>query len=122
MGKAYSKTHMFLTNIGTGTTTLGTPTDVSGLSTVGFQIIGLNTGTVQWEANITSGDLAGSTTTWIAVRATNQNSGTAGTTASGDGIYTMDTRGYVAVQAHLTTLSIVNNGRLDVYGFIQAEV
>ena len=120
--KAYSKSHMFQTNIGTGTVAVGTPTDVSGLSYVGFQVIGLNTGTVQWEANITSGDLFGATTTWIAVRATNQNSGTAGTTASGDGIFSMDTRGYVSVRANITTLSIVNNGRLDVYGYIQGEI
>lgn len=122
MGKVYAKTHIFQTAITTGTTAVGTPADVTGLSYAGFQVIGISTGSIQFEANITSGESVGSTTTWVAVRATNQNSGTAATTATADGIYTMDVRGMVAIRANVTTLSIVNNARLDVYGFMQGEI
>ena len=121
MGKAFSSTHQFQTNIATATSAVGTPLNVQGYSVVGFQIIGLNTGTVQWEGNITSGESVGSTTTWVAIRATSLNSGTAATTASADGIFQLDCRGLVAVRARVTTLSFVNNGRLDVYGYAQAE-
>ena len=121
MGKAYSMTHRFQTAITTGTTAVGTPINVQGFSIVGFQIIGLATGTVQWEGNVTSGESVGSTTTWVAIRATDLNTGTLATTASGDGISQADVRGVVAVRARVTTLSRVNNGQLDVYGFAQAE-
>ena len=122
MGKVYAKTHIFQSAITTGTTAVGTPADVSGLSYAGFQVIGLSTGTVQFEGNITSGESVGSTTTWVAIRATDQNSGTAGTTAAADGIYTMDVRGIVAIRARITTVSIVKDGRVDVYGFMQGEI
>ena len=121
MGKAFSKSHVFQTAITTGNTAVGTPLHVQGFCIVGFQIIGLATGTVQWEANVTSGESVGSTQTWVAVRATDLNTGTLATTASGDGISQFDCRGVAAVRARVTTLSRVNDARLDVYGFAQAE-
>ena len=121
MGKAYSMTHRFQTNVTTGTTPVGTPINVQGMSIVSFQVIGLATGTVQWEGNVTSGESVGSTTTWVAIRATDLNTGTLATTAAVDGISQADIRGVVAVRARVTTLSRVNDARLDVYGYAQAD-
>lgn len=108
----------FMTNVGTGSTVVGSPTWVNGYSVCAFQIKGLNTGTVQWEATLA---MEPTTTTWIAVRATDINTGTAATTATADGISTLDVRAFAAVRPRVTTLSIVNDGRLDVYGWLQAE-
>jgi hypothetical protein len=121
MGKAYCGTYLFQTNVATATTGGGTPLNCEGLSMVCFQPIGIKTGTVQFEATLNQDATTPATTTWIAVRATNANSGTAGTTATADGLYTLDVRGFVACRARVTTLSQVNDGRLDVVGFYQAE-
>ena len=121
MAKALCDNFLAQGIVTTGTTPVGTPTNVEGYDVVGFQIIGLATGTVQWEANVTSGESVGSTQTWVAVRATDLNTGTLATTASGDGISQFDCRGVAAVRARVTTLSRVNDARLDVYGFAQAE-
>ena len=119
MGFAKRKTHAFMTNVATGSTVVGSPTYVEGYSVVGFQVIGLNTGTVQFEATLS---MEPTTTTWVATRATNVNDGVAGTTAAADGLFTMDVRAFAAVRTRVTTLSIVNASRLDVYGVLQAEV
>jgi hypothetical protein len=113
------RTHTFLSNVAAGTTPVPTPLSTEGYEVVAFQVVGLSTGTVQWEATLA---MEPTTTTWIAVRATDANTGTAATTAAADGISTLDVRGFSAVRARATTVSIVNNGRLDVYGLAQAGV
>ena len=112
------RSHQFLTNVATGTTPVPTPFMNEGYSTMSFQVVGLGTGTVQWEATL---GLEPTTVTWVAVRATDANTGVAATTAAADGMSTLDIRSFAGVRARVTTLSIVNNGRLDVYGFGQAE-
>jgi hypothetical protein len=118
MALAQRKTHVFMSNVATGSTVVGSPTVVDGYSVVGFQIVGLNTGTIQFEATLA---MEPSTTTWVAVRAIDANAGSGATTATADGLYTLDVRGFTAVRPRALTLSIVNNGRLDVFGLLQAE-
>ena len=117
-GVARSDSHTFLAAVTTGTTPVPTAMNVRGYSIASFQVVGLNTGTVQWEATLNS---EATTTTWVAVRATDANSGSAATTATADGLSTLDVRGFAFVRARVTTLSFVNNGQLDVYGFRQTE-
>ena len=119
MAKALCDNFLAQGIVTTGTTPVGTPTNVEGYDVVGFQIIGLATGTVQWEATLAT---QASTVTWVAVRATNVNDGVAGTTGAADGVFTLDCRGFIAVRARVTTLSRVNDGQLDVWGFRQAGV
>ena len=80
----------------TGTTAVGTPTNVEGYTLVGFQIVGLTVGTIQFEATLSQEP---TTVTWVAVRATNANDGVAGTTAAADGLFTLDVRAFAAVRA-----------------------
>ena len=118
MGVAYCQTFKFQDAVTTGTTPLGSILSVRGLRWVGFQVVGLNTGTVQFEATLAEDP---TTTTWVAVRVTPLNTGTVATTAGADGLFVFDAAGCLAVRTQITTLSIVNNGELNVYGFAQAE-
>ena len=103
----------------TGTTPVGTPTNVEGYTLVGFQIVGLTVGTIQFEATLSQEP---TTVTWVAVRATNANDGVAGTTAAADGLFTLDVRAFAAVRARVATLAWVTDGALNIYGFKQTEV
>ena len=118
MSRALCGTHQFQTTVTTGTTPVGTPLNVEGYSIVGFQIVGMNTGTVAFQASLTSEP---TTTTWVSIRATDLATGTPATTASADGISQLDVRGVVAVRALVTTLSRVADGQMNVYGFRQTE-
>ena len=111
----------FQTNVGTGTTPNGTIMDVNGYAFVVAQIVGLNTGTVRFDATLAQ-ESTPATTTWVNIRVTPLNTGTVATTATADGLFYVDVRGLAYLRVWPITLSIVNDGRLDIYGLKQTEV
>jgi len=60
-----------------------------------FQVVGTFSGTVTFQATVDG-------TNWIAVRATNMNTGTAGTTATAAGLYQLGVAGIGIVRANIT--------------------
>lgn len=76
----------------------GTPMDAAGLRWAVFQVKGITTATINWEATINGTD-------WVAVLATNQTSGTAATTAAADGLFGMNCAGYAQVRSRISGYS-----------------
>ena len=126
-----------LANVATGTTPVATPTNVEGMAYVGFQVVGL--GNLNVGGNGTGGGLGSITVqgclgmsgvgspTWVAVSVTNVTTNQIQGPIVADGIYfpgnvSGTTSCYFAyVRPMLTTLSFVENGRLDVFVYSQSE-
>lgn len=74
---------------------VGTAADVSGLPTVGIQIVGVTTATVSFQGTINKAD-------WVAVAAVAIGDGAVGTQATADGIYSVPTAGLKQLRANIT--------------------
>lgn len=71
-----------------------------------FQVQGITTATITWEATIDGSN-------WVAVRAENLNSGTLATTATADGLYRLTVLGFAQVRARI---SAYTSGTITVTG------
>lgn len=86
-------------------------TDGNGAYTaLAMQIVGITSATITFEATLDG-------TTWVAVQATNLNTGTAATTATADGIYRLTTLGLLQVRARISTYA---TGTITVTGILAA--
>lgn len=80
--------------------------DVSGLEFAVFQVLGITTATINFEATLDG-------STWVAVLATNQTSGTAATTTAANGLFGVQCAGYAQMRARISGYSA---GTIDVLG------
>ena len=135
-GQAYFQTVNYLANITTGTTIAGSPTHCGGCAFASFQIIGLGTGAGGSGAGGGQGNViiqgtlgmpAVGSSTWVAVSVTNLNNNQLVGAIVADSIYTLSTNQgpqaahLLYVRPMVTTLSNVENGRLDVTGMIESQ-
>ncbi len=91
---------------GAGTVIETTHPDNGPMTDVVCQVAGTFVGTVQFEATINN-------TNWIAVQATNLNSGAATTTATAAGLYRINCKGLLKVRANITAYT---SGAITVTG------
>jgi hypothetical protein len=94
---------------GNGTVIVTTELDGGAMTAVTFQVTGITTATITWEATIDG--------TWVAVQATNLNSGTAATTATADGLYRFTCLGLMQVRARISAWT---SGTITVTGVASA--
>ena len=85
----------------------GTVMSVRGMSVVGCQVVGITTATITFEV---AGD---DVPTWVAIVAKNMNSGTEGTTATADGLYSVPVQGCNRLRARI---SAYTSGTITVSG------
>lgn len=103
------KRHIFqsgATATGNGTAVDCTPVSDGPYYSVTAQVQGVTTATVTWEGTVDG-------TNWVAVRATNLNSGSDATTATADGIYRLIVLGFHQVRARI---SAYTSGTITVTG------
>lgn len=91
---------------GNGTSMVTTGLDHGSLTAATFQIVGITTATVTFEATIDG-------TNWVAFRVTNLNSGTDATTATADGLYRATVIGLISVRARI---SAYTSGTITITG------
>ena len=60
-----------------------------------FQVTGITTATITWEANIDG-------TNWVAIAVTNLNTATAATTATADGLFRVQCTGLMNIRARIS--------------------
>lgn len=105
------KKHIFqsgATATGNGTAVDCTPVADGPYYSATVQVQGITTATVTWEGTIDG-------TNWVAVRATNLNSGSDATTATADGIYRLTVLGFNQVRARI---SAYTSGTITVTGIL----
>lgn len=73
----------------------GETLDVSGYGSIAFQVTGITTATVTFEATIDGSN-------WVAIQAANSTTEVVATTATADGIYTAVVAGYQKVRARIS--------------------
>jgi len=83
------------TAIGDGSALTVTGNTIGGMATATFQVAGITTATVTFEATVDGSN-------WIAVQAVNLNSGTAATTATANGLYRLTALGLISVRARIS--------------------
>lgn len=93
----------------------GTPLACTDLSKGAFawlaiQVKGITTATITWEATINGAD-------WVAVAVTNLNTGAAATTATADGVFRADVRGFAQFRARISAWTA---GAITVTGVLGA--
>jgi hypothetical protein len=91
----------------------GAPLDVSGLTWLGIQIVGVTTATVNFETSLDGG------VTWVALPVTSLvAAGTVVTTATADGAFRANVGGLLLVRARISGWSA---GTISVYAFGSTE-
>ncbi len=80
---------------GNGTVIVTTELDGGAMTALTFQVTGITTATITWEAMIDG-------TNWVAVQVKNLNSGTEATTATADGLYRFTCLGLMQVRARIS--------------------
>lgn len=73
----------------------GTPMDVAGLSYVGLQATGITTATLNWEGTVDG-------STYAAIQVTPLATGTAATTATGNGLFRANVAGLQKIRARIS--------------------
>jgi len=95
LDRTYAKAFTF--QDGVVITTTGTAMTVGGYPTVGVQVEGIVTATVTWQATIDG-------STWYALKdSTDVTSGTAAATATADGLFRINTKGWGQLRANVTS-------------------
>ena len=64
-------------------------------ATLTAQVVGITTATITWEGTVDG-------TNWVAIQATNLNTGSAATTATADGLYRINVTGLLKVRARIS--------------------
>jgi hypothetical protein len=106
----YSGTITGIAATANGTAVLCTEASGGAYTTLTVHVEGINGDTITFEATIDG-------TNWIAIQFTNLNSGSAGTTATADGLYRATVLGLKQVRARISTYS---SGTIIVIGVAAA--
>lgn len=96
--------------VGDGTTIECTGATRGAMTVLAMQITGITTATITFEATIDG-------TNFVAVQATNLNTGVAATTTTADGLYRMTVLGLVRVRARI---SAYTTGTITITGILTA--
>jgi len=93
---------------GNGTAMECTAATRGAMTVLTMQVQGITTATITFEATIDGSN-------WVAVQATNLNSGSAATTATADGLYRLTVLGLVSVRARISAWT---SGTITVTGIL----